>query len=768
MNVSNYRGVWSSNSVRRPKSKDNKSKNKVLKNTNDKSSSAHVRKVSSSVRIDSSKRETMNSTVCQSNASVLNTKTINVVNDGSNIVCVSCGKDVFMLSHEKCVARYALSKDSRKWVAKLSTLPSAFVSCDAGIVCFWNDHFAAITGYGDYVQGNLTICHVYYNLEGDDLLTGSRDSNLYTICISELTASSPLCLMSKATSSKSWLWHRRLFHLILVQRNIKAQILKIRTGNGTEFKNEILQLFYAKLGIVHNTLIVQTPEQNGVFERRNHLQSVPSKTDLDNLFGPLYEEYYAASTLEVLDNFDANTLDIEDTPSSSLIIVEEDEAPQIVSSSAELVSTEPNTLVSNENADELVQEDVAELDGNIFHNPLHTSVFEEAKSSSTYQDSSNMHEFHQTHRSTDKNIIAVKWIWKNKTDAENTVIQNKSCLVAKGYGQEEGIDFEESLAHVSRLEAPDGVDPDFPNHVYRLKKALYGLKQAPKAWYDKLSSFLIEHHFTKDLLKKHGMEKCDLISTSMATVKLDADLQGTIELYFIGTEYELADLFTKALLGERFMYLVYSIDSRVSTKKIVSKVPDTKDTIKFKPDTQEIIYTVDIFCDTHKLPVETLDNPIIAPVTIRTIESFMQTVSYQGVVDKVSAFYMMFLAQPWQTMFKVFNRCLTTLTSGHDQTKTNILQLFHVVGNHTNVEYAALLWWDFLNCVFQKKDAIQYPRFTKLIIANLMKKNVLFQGMLILDAFLTDEINATDDYEYETVFVEVEVPTIQPQPVVST
>ncbi|GJV30625.1 retrovirus-related pol polyprotein from transposon TNT 1-94 [Tanacetum coccineum] len=110
-----------------------------------------------------------------------------------------------------------------------------------------------------------------------------------------------------------------------------------------------------------------------------------------------------------------------------------------------------------------------------------------------------------------RNIIAVKWIWKNKTDAENTVIRNKSRLVAKGYGQEEGIDFEESFAPVSRLEAvrifvayaahknfpiyqmdvkraflngplkekvfvrqPDGfVDPDFPNHVYRLKKALY-------------------------------------------------------------------------------------------------------------------------------------------------------------------------------------------------------------------------------------------------------------------------------------------------------
>ncbi|GJV60932.1 hypothetical protein Tco_1467032, partial [Tanacetum coccineum] len=135
-------------------------------------------------------------------------------------------------------------------------------------------------------------------------------------------------------------------------------------------------------------------------------------------------------------------------------------------------------------------------------------------------------------------------------------------------------------------------------------------------------------------------------------------------------------------------------------------------------------------------------------------------------------------------MFKVFNRCLTIQTSGHDQTKINILQLFHAVVNRTNVDYAALLWWDFMNCVFQKKDVIQYPQFTKLIIAGLMNKypsipqrldedyrsikddiplvnvystgNVLFRGMRIPAAFLTNEIRATDDYkEYDTVFVGV-------------
>ncbi|GKB69281.1 hypothetical protein Tco_0930693 [Tanacetum coccineum] len=202
-------------------------------------------------------------------------------------------------------------------------------------------------------------------------------------------------------------------------------------------------------------------------------------------------------------------------------------------------------------------------------------------------------------------------------------------------------------------------------------------------------------------------------------------------------------------------------------------------------------------CKINGEQVETLDTPFVTPANIHTIEAFMNRVGYQGVIDKVSAFFTKNLAQPWQTMFKVFNRCLTTRTSGHDQTKINILQLFHVVVNQTNVDYAALLWWDFMNNVFQKKEAIQYPCFIKLIIADLMKKfpnipkrleedyhsikddvplvsvyttrNVLVRGMLIPDALLTAEIRETDDFkEYETVFMNVDIPMNQPQPVVST
>ncbi|GJT20682.1 hypothetical protein Tco_0890619 [Tanacetum coccineum] len=79
------KGVESSNSVKIPKYKDTKSKNRVLKNTNDKSSYTNDRKVSSSVSIGSNRRETMNSTDCQSNTNVLKAKTANPINDNSRV-----------------------------------------------------------------------------------------------------------------------------------------------------------------------------------------------------------------------------------------------------------------------------------------------------------------------------------------------------------------------------------------------------------------------------------------------------------------------------------------------------------------------------------------------------------------------------------------------------------------------------------------------------------------------------------------------------------
>ncbi|GKA30971.1 retrovirus-related pol polyprotein from transposon TNT 1-94 [Tanacetum coccineum] len=209
-----------------------------------------------------------------------------------------------------------------------------FIEKFIGTVRFGNDNFAAITGYGDYIHGNITICHVYYveglghnlfsvgqfcdgdlevafrsntcyvrNLEGDDLLTGGRESNLYTISISDMAASSPVCLMSKATSTKSWGKSKKASHppILVPSDHSKLELLhmdlcspiRVASINRKKYilvivddfsrytwvyflrsKDETLEIIkkfisQAQLNYKAKVCKIRTDNANGVAERRN-------------------------------------------------------------------------------------------------------------------------------------------------------------------------------------------------------------------------------------------------------------------------------------------------------------------------------------------------------------------------------------------------------------------------------------------------------------------------------------------------------------------
>ncbi|GJY13990.1 retrovirus-related pol polyprotein from transposon TNT 1-94 [Tanacetum coccineum] len=176
-----------------------------------------------------------------------------------------------------------------------------------------------------------------------------------------------------------------------------------------------------------------------------------------------------------------------------------------------------------------------------------------------------------------------------KLDELGGILKNKARLVARGYHQEEGIDFEESFSPVARLEAiriflafaahmnmvvyqidvktaflngnlreevyfsqPDGfVDKDKPNHVYKLKKALYGLKQSPRAWYDMLSSFLISQDFSKGSVDPTLFIRRDDKELLLVQIYVD-------DIIFAASTPELYDLFSKII--NTFLTLVTQWD----------------------------------------------------------------------------------------------------------------------------------------------------------------------------------------------------------------
>ncbi|GJZ51090.1 copia protein [Tanacetum coccineum] len=425
------------------------------------------------------------------------------------------------------------SEPNQTWGSNATDIPSSSSLVMTGTVRFRNNQIARIMGYGDYQLGNVIISRVYYveglghnlfsvgqfcdadlevafrkntcfirNLKGVDLLSGSRDINLYTISLDDMLKSSPICFLSKASKNKSWLWHHRLSHLnfdtlnklakdglargiprLKFQKDQLCSACALGKSKKTSHQPKDEDTNQEKLYLLHIDLCGpmrvasingkssgpglqgMTPATSSTGLGLNPVSQQPcippKRDDWDRLFQPMFDEYFNPPTIAV-------------SP------VQEAAAPR-----AEVLADSPVWTKDH---------------------PIANVIGDPSRS-----------------------------IYKVKTDESSGVLKNKARLVAQGFRQEKGIDFEESFAPVARIKAicifianvahknmtiyqmdvktaflngelkeevyvsqPEGlVNQDNPSHAYKLKKALYGLKQALRAWYDMLSSFLISQQFTK-------------------------------------------------------------------------------------------------------------------------------------------------------------------------------------------------------------------------------------------------------------------------------
>ncbi|GKE05712.1 integrase, catalytic region, zinc finger, CCHC-type containing protein, partial [Tanacetum coccineum] len=211
------------------------------------------------------------------NSHHVDTRSAYACNDAMNVSCNSGlyasydVNDLFVFDDIVQICLWIIDSGCSKHMTGNSALLTNFVEKFLGTVLFGNNNFAMIAGYGDVVIGSMTIKKVYYvkglghNLfsvgqfcdkglevtfrtstcfvrhgDGVDFLTGDRSSNLYTIALNEIASNSSACLLAKASSSQSWLWHQRLSHLNFVTINNLVQNNLVRGLPKMKFEKDHL------------------------------------------------------------------------------------------------------------------------------------------------------------------------------------------------------------------------------------------------------------------------------------------------------------------------------------------------------------------------------------------------------------------------------------------------------------------------------------------------------------------------------------------------
>nr|GEY23279.1 retrovirus-related Pol polyprotein from transposon TNT 1-94 [Tanacetum cinerariifolium] len=399
-----------------------------------------------------------------------------------------------------------------------------FVKKFIGTIRFRNDHFGVIMGYGDYVLGENLISRVYYmerlghnlffvgqfcdfdlevafkkhtcfvkDLDGVNFIKGSRGSNLYTIFVEDMMRSSPICLLSKASKNKFWLWHHRLNHLNfgtfndLAQKDLNAVVER---RNRTLVEAARTMLIFSKAwmilwaeaiatacytqnqSLIH-TLYNKTLKGYRIYNKCTrqiintiHItfdeltgQTVPVQTSLGPAPKPLMPRPISSGLvpnptpaipyvpptkkeLEILfqpmfdEYFELSTSDQQVPLAPAVHIPVNAPCPSLATDALWCFYNYILSKFKPKNYKSVVTEDCwFEAMQEEIHEFDRLQVWELVPPSNCAM------------------IIALKWIYKVKLDENSDVLKNKAQLVAKGYHQEEGIYFKESFAPVAQLEA---------------------------------------------------------------------------------------------------------------------------------------------------------------------------------------------------------------------------------------------------------------------------------------------------------------------------
>ncbi|GJS76952.1 retrovirus-related pol polyprotein from transposon TNT 1-94 [Tanacetum coccineum] len=364
-----------------------------------------------------------------------------------------------------------------------------------------------------------------------------------------------------------------------------------RRPKATKYVVQIVLCYYEDVSISHETSVAYTPQQNGVVQRQNRTFVEAART-IKTPYELLHDRKQDLSYLHIFGALCYPTNESEDlgklkakvdvgifigyAPVKKAYQIYNRHAPSTSTSQTPQESRSHVIPPSAEEADHDIE--VAHIDNDPYVGiPIPEPSFEES-SSQIEAMQEELNEFEHLEvlklipRPNHVMIITLKWIYKVKLVELGGVLKNKARLVARGYRQEEGIEFKESFALVARLEAIrlfiafvthmnmivyqidvktaflndilrkevyvsqlDGfVDPENLNHVYKLKKALYGLKQAPCAWREGKDILLVQIYVIDIIFASTKPDLCETFSEVMCS-KFKMSMMGKLS-FFLGLQ----------------------------------------------------------------------------------------------------------------------------------------------------------------------------------------------------------------------------------------
>nr|GEV61376.1 ribonuclease H-like domain-containing protein [Tanacetum cinerariifolium] len=595
--------------------------------------------------------------------------------ESRNNVPFSKSKNNTFLSADK-------KEPNKSWGSTVSNVPSSYTN-EYKLSKLFSDLEVAFCQHTCFIR----------NLEGVDLLTESQENNLYTLSLGDMMASSPICLLSKASKTKSWLWHRRLSHLnfgvinyfvrqVLVRGLPKLKFekdclcsacamgksrKKSHKPNPEDTNQEKLYLLHMdlcgpmcierskdeapdfiikvlkmiqvrlKVGISHETSVALSPQQNDVIKRCNCTLIKAAHTLLIYAQSLLFLWAETVATACYTHNRSIVRLRYGKTPYELLHGKLPDLSFLYVFGALSYPTNDSENLGKlqpNADIDALTQSCWIKAMQEELNEFKHLEVWELVP------------------RLDKVMVITLKCIYKVKLDELGEV-------------------------YVSQL---DGfMDPDNPNHVYKLKKPLYGLKQALRAWtidFSKSQRHLFnQSKYAFESLKKYGFELCDPVDTPMVEKsKLDEDKEEkSVDLsHYRGSAYR------KALTYGKKDLLIPTRNNQSRSKHI---------------DIREMLH----IC--QGLPNQTFDE---LPFKEETL-AFLRYLRHSGEIRKLTDTFDELL---FKEEILAFLRYL-----GHSEEIKKIIDgMYH----KKNVDFAYLLWEDFVY-QFEHKDAnksnkIYYPR----------------------------------------------------------